>query len=243
MVGYRKGTTPAGEMQHVREAFASAAAAIKAWPDAAEAMAAAAELGDLTRELQTEAADFRGYLAAYLADYHGLSITEMAAFLGKSRPRASQIINRARERGNPVTEPTSVAEPLPVVLAIITSDEGVLVAKRRDGIPPWVFPGGEIQPGESSGEAARRRVAAEAGMAVESTRFIGRRVHPKTSRLMVYVHAAVAPGADPSAAGDPEDIELARWASVDETRDLMPDMYGPVRQYLDQLQLAQQASG
>ena len=241
MVGYRKGTTPASEMDRVRQAFASATAAIKAWPDAMEAWAAAGQLGDLARELQTEAADFRGFLAAYLADYHGLSTTELAALLGTSRPRASQIINRARERGNPVTEPTSVPEPLPVVLAIITSDQGVVVAKRRDGIPPWVFPGGEIQPGESSGEAARRRVADEAGLTVESTRFIGRRVHPKTSRLMVYVHAAVAPG-DVSAAGDPDDIELSRWASFDETRDLMPDMYGPVRQYLDQLQLAAEGS-
>jgi 8-oxo-dGTP diphosphatase len=239
MVAYRKGTTPESEMARVREAFASATAAIKAWPDAGEAWQAAGALGDLTRELQGEAADFRGYLAAYIAEYHGLSMAELASFLGMSRPAASQIIKRARERGDPVTEPTSLPEPLPVVLAIITSEQGVVVAKRRDGIPPWVFPGGEIQPGESPADAARRRVADEAGLQVTATTFIGRRIHPKTSRLMVYVHAAVT-GGDVTA-GDPEDIELARWASIDETRDLMPDMYGPVRQYLDQLQAAAQA--
>jgi len=238
MAAYRKGTTPEGEMQRVREAFASATAAIKAWPDAAEAWQAAGLLGDLTRQLQGEAADFRGYLAAYIAQYHGLSMAELAAFLGVSRAKASQIVKRAREKGDPVTEPTSVPEPLPVVLAVITSERGVVVAKRRDGIPPWVFPGGEIQPGESPDQAARRRVADEAGLAVTSTAFIGRRVHPKTSRLMVYVHAAAE---GEVTAGDPEDIELARWASIDETRDLMPDMYGPVRQYLDQLQAAAQA--
>ena len=237
MAGYRKGTTPQGEMQRVREAFARAAAAIKAWPNAAEAWQAAGELGDLTRELQTEAADFRGYLAAYIAQYHGLSMAELAAFLDVSRAKASQMVNRARQKGDPVTEPTSLPEPLPVVLAVITSERGVVVAKRRDGIPPWVFPGGEIQPGESPDQAARRRVADEAGLEVTATAFIGRRIHPKTSRLMVYVHAT-ATGGEVTAAGDPEDIELSRWASIDETRELMPDMYGPVRQYLDQLAAA-----
>ena len=237
MVGYRKGTTPRGEMTRVREAFASATAAIFAWPDAAEAWAAASELGDLTRDLQREAADFRGYLAAYLADYHGLSIAELASAFGMSRPAASQLIKRARERGNPVTEPTSLPELPHVVLGIVTSERGVLVAKRADGIPPWVFPGGEIDQGESSGDAARRRVSAETGLAVTSTRFIGRRIHPKTSRVMVYVHATVEPG-EP-ALGDPEDLTEVRWASIDETRDLMPDMYGPVRQYLDELQRGQ----
>jgi 8-oxo-dGTP diphosphatase len=235
MTGYQKGTTPEGEMARVREAFASAAAAIQAWPDANAAWAAATQLGDLTRELQAEAADFRGYLAAYLADYHGLSITELAAFLGVSRPAASQLIKRARQKGNPVTEPTSLPEQPHVVLGIITSPElGVLVARRRDGIPPWVFPGGEIAPGESSGDAARRRVQAETGLPVTSTRFIGRRIHPKTSRVMVYVHATTESG-EPQL-GDPEDLSEVRWATIDETRDLMPDMYGPVRQYLDELQ-------
>jgi 8-oxo-dGTP diphosphatase len=237
MPAYRKGTTPEGEMQRIREAFASATAAIKAWPNAAEAWRAAGELGDLTRQLQGEAADFRGHLADYIGTYHGLTLAELASFLGLSRPAASQLIKRARERGDPVSEVTSIPEPLPVVLAIITSERGVVVAKRNDGIPPWVFPGGEIAAGQSPDAAARRRVADEAGLQVTGTTFIGRRIHPKTSRVMVYVHAAVAGGDVQSS--DP-DIELARWASIDETRDLMPDMFGPVRQFLDQLQAAQQ---
>jgi 8-oxo-dGTP pyrophosphatase MutT (NUDIX family) len=233
MPGYEKGTTPAGEMVHVREAFAKTTAAIYAWPDAQEARDAADELQNLIRDLQREAAEFRGYLAAYLMDIHGMTITELAAFLGVSRPRASQIISVAREKGNPVTEPLTLPEQPHVALAIITSSRGVLVAKRRDGIPPWTFLGGEILPGETSGDALRRRVEAEAGLPVNGVQFIGRRIHPKTSRVMVYGHVEVGDG-EPQL-GDPDDLTEVRWVSIDETRDLMPDMYGPVRQYLDEL--------
>lgn len=234
MVGYEKGTSPSGEMTHIREAFAKAAAAIYAWPDAREARDAADELQALARDLQREAAEFRSHLAAYLMDTRGLTITELAAFLGVSRPRASQIIAAARERGNPVTEPLTLPEQPHVALAIITSERGVLIAKRVDGIPPWTFLGGEVQPGETGEEALRRRVQAEAGLTVTSVRFIGRRLHPKTSRVMVYGHIEVEAGKP--VLGDPDDLEEVRWASIDETRELMPDMYGPVRQYLDELQ-------
>jgi ADP-ribose pyrophosphatase YjhB (NUDIX family) len=234
MPGYEKGTTPSGEMAHVQEAFAKATAAIYAWPDAQEARDAADELQVIIKDLQRQAAEFRGYLAAYLMDTHGMTITELAAFLGVSRPRASQIISVARERGNPVTEPLTLPEQPHVALAIITSDKGVLVAKRRDGIPPWTFIGGEILAGETSGDALRRKVQDEAGLPVTAVRFIGRRIHPKTSRVMVYGHVEVGPG-EPEL-GDPADLSEVRWVSIDETRDLMPDMYGPVRQYLDEFQ-------
>ena len=237
MPGYEKGSTPEGEMAHLREAFARATAAIKAWPNAAEAWRDAGALAELLRELTGEAADFRAYLVAYLLDYHSVTDEELAAFLGVSRARVSQLAKRAREKGNPVTEPTTLAEQPHVALAIITSSRGVLVAKRRDGIPPYTFLGGEIREGESSGDAVRRRVQAEAGLTVTDTRFIGRRIHPKTSRVMVYVHVMVEAG-EPKL-GDPEDLSEVRWASIDETRELMPDMWSPVRQYLDEFQRAQ----
>jgi 8-oxo-dGTP pyrophosphatase MutT (NUDIX family) len=237
MPGYEKGTTPEGEMARLREAFAQATAAIKAWPNASEAWQAANALTDLTRDLSGEAGEFRAFLAAYLLDYHGVTIQELAAFMGVSRARASQLVKRAREKGNPVTEPTTLPEQPHVALAIITSDRGVLIAKRSDGIPPWTFLGGEIGEGESSGDALRRRVQAEAGLTVTDIHFIGRRIHPKTSRVILYGHVVVEPG-EPQL-GDPEDLSEVRWASVDETRELMPDMWSPVRQYLDEFQRAQ----
>ena len=175
----------------MREAFARATSAIQAWPDAQEAKQATDDLQALIKDLQREAAEFRGHLAAYLMGAHGLSRDELAAFLGVSGPRVSQIIAAARKRGNPVTEPLTLPEQAHVALAVITSDRGVLIAKRKDGVPPWTFLGGEIEPGETAGDALRRRVQAEAGLTVTSMRFIGRRLHPRTSRLMVYGHVQV----------------------------------------------------
>jgi len=236
MVGYVKGMTPEGGMVRMREAFAEVTAAIYAWPSPQEARDQTAALQALIRELQGEAADFRGYLAAYLMDAHGMTMDELAAFLGVSRPQASKIIARAREKGNPVTEPLTLPEQPHIALAVITSDRGVLVAKRNDGIPPYSFPGGEMEPGESGEDALRRRVLAETGLAVSSVRFIGRRIHPKTSRVILYGHVTVEDG-EP-VLGDPDDLAEVRWASIDETRTLMPDMFSAVRQYLDELQRA-----
>jgi 8-oxo-dGTP pyrophosphatase MutT (NUDIX family) len=234
VTGYVNGSTPDGEMEHIREHFALACAAILAWPSATEAWQAADGLTTLIGQLRGEAADFRGFLAAYLQDYHGMTTAELAAFMGVTPARASQITTRARRKGNPVTEPLTLPEQPHVALAIITSDRGVLIAKRRDGIPPWTFLGGEILEGESANEALRRRVHAEAGLPVTAVHFIGRRIHPKTSRVMVYGHVEVGPG-EP-VLGDPDDLEEVRWVSIAETRDLMPDMYAPVRQYLDELE-------
>lgn len=234
MTGYAKGTSPQGEMDHLREAFARCTAAIQAQPNAADAWQAAEELTALVGELRGEAADYRGYLATFLLDRHDVTIAELAAFMGVSRARVSQILKRAREKGNPVTEPTTLPEQPHVALAIITSDLGVLVAKRQDGIPPWTFLGGEIREGESSGDALRRRVQAEGGLTVSGVHFIARRIHPKTSRVMVYCHVEVESG-EPHL-GDPADLSEVRWVSVNDTRDLMPDMFGPVRQYLDELE-------
>jgi 8-oxo-dGTP diphosphatase len=230
---YVKGSTPDGEMQAMREAFARATAAIYAWPNAAEAWQAVERLTGLAGELRGETADFRAYLAAYLLDYHGLTTGELAAFMGVTPTRAGQLVTRGRKKGNPVTEPATLPEQPHVALAVITGDRGVLIAKRKDGIPPWSFVGGDIQPGESAADAMRRRVQAEAGLPVTSVHFIGRRIHPKTSRVMVYGHVEVGDG-EPQL-GDPEDLAEVRWASIDETRELMPDMYSPVRQYLDEM--------
>jgi 8-oxo-dGTP diphosphatase len=240
MRGYEKGTSAAGEIQHIREAWLRASEAIHAWPDPDQAFADTTALSELGREIMNEAAAFRGYVAAYLVDSGSLTITEVAGRLGVTRPRASKIVSDARERGNPVTNTMTLPELPHVALAIITSDRGVLVEKRVDGIPPWTFPGGEIRHDEPADSALRRRVLEETGLTVQATQLIGRRIHPKTSRVMVYLHTSVEEG-EPQL-GDPEDLEEVRWVSIDETRDLMPDMFSPVRQYLDELARTERSS-
>lgn len=121
-----------------------------------------------------------------------------------------------------------------VVLAIITSDKGVLVAKRRDDTPPWTFPGGEILDGETDEDAVTRQVREETGLQLASMHYLGRRIHPRTSRECGYWQVEVGPG-EP-VLGDTEDLSEVRWASIDETRTLMSDMYSVVRRYLDELQ-------
>ena len=137
-----------------------------------------------------------------------------------------------RGRKTALADTVTITQDRPFVQKLKTG----LYTVGMTGYVKGTTPGGEIRGGESSGDALRRKVEHEAGLTVTSTRFIGRRIHPKTSRVMVYGHVEVQAG-EPRL-GDPDDLEEVRWVSVDETRTLMPDMYGPVRQYLDELQRA-----
>ena len=53
-----------------------------------------------------------------------------------------------------MTEPDRPA----VAVAVIAEQGWVLLVRRRadDGAPPWVLPGGKVEPGEDPGEAAVR---------------------------------------------------------------------------------------
>jgi 8-oxo-dGTP diphosphatase len=74
-----------------------------------------------------------------------------------------------------------------VVLAVVTGPVGVLVGRRRDGVPQWVFPGGKVEPGESEAQAAARECLEETGLEVRVEHEIGRRNHPVTGRHVVYL--------------------------------------------------------
>ena len=232
MAGYREGTTPDGEMQKIEEDFALAAAAIYAWPDPEAAWRYANGLGDLARRLEGEAAAFRGHLLAGLQERHNLSDRQLADFADMSRQRVHQLIKIAKGRGDPVTNPTTLPLEPPVVLAIITSEDKVLVEWRKDKIPPVSFPGGDMQPGQTPHDAAVDRVLAETGLVVTETQYVGQRVHPMVTRHMIYVTADVS--ATDAQLKDEVDLERVGWIPIDETRGLMPTMFEPVRQLLDE---------
>ena len=233
MSGYVKGTTAAGEMAVIRAAFNRAVTAVRAWPDPEQAFRDATALGALGREITAGVTDFRAYLVADLTAAETLSLSQIADMLGISKARAAQLARQGKRKGLTVQDPGTDPEPAAVALAIITSDLGVLIERRNDRIPPYTFPGGEILPGESPAAALARRVPEETGAQVTPTQLLGRRIHPKTGRVMVYM-AATADRTDVHV-GDPDDLAEVKWASVEETRTLMPDMYGPARAYLDGL--------
>jgi 8-oxo-dGTP pyrophosphatase MutT (NUDIX family) len=54
-----------------------------------------------------------------------------------------------------VGDPRLASGPM-LALAVVTGPVGVLVGRRRDGVPPWVFPGGKVEVGESAAQAAVR---------------------------------------------------------------------------------------
>lgn len=130
----------------------------------------------------------------------------------------------------PLSEPAA-PEPQPVVAAIVTSDLGVLVGRRNDARPRWTFIAGEIEPGESPADAAIREVKEETGLVVNYSRIIGRRVHPKTGRTMIYLACVPAAGTEVHV-GDPEELAEVRWASLAEVDALLAGVFEPVQQFL-----------
>jgi 8-oxo-dGTP diphosphatase len=229
MRGYVKGTQVAAELAAMREEWARAASAILASPDAEQAFRDASTISGWAKQLDSETADVRAHLAARLADTTAMSISDLAKLLGISRSRVAQLVTIGRSKENPVTDPGTEPELASVAAAVITSDRGVLVARRHDRIPPWTFPATEIEAGESPAAAAARAVLKETGLAATVDHVIGRRIHPKTGRIMIYVDASVN-GTEIS--GSDPDLAEVRWIDLAEADQLMGDMFPTVRQHL-----------
>jgi 8-oxo-dGTP pyrophosphatase MutT (NUDIX family) len=120
----------------------------------------------------------------------------------------------------------------PVVAAIVTSEQGVLVGRRNDRTPPWGFISGEVEPGELPEDAAVREVKEETGLEVRAGQVIGERDHPATGRHMIYMAAEPIRGTEVFV-GDEAELAEVRWVGLAEADELMGgQMFGPVREYL-----------
>ena len=218
------------DLQQARDrlarAIADAVTQAESVTDNATAYRQADWLADELARGVSAAGKLRARIARRWRDGEGLSVAQLAQRIGLSRGRTGDLL-----RGRGAARPP---EPQPVVAVIVTSPLGVLVSRRNDGTPPWGFISGEIEPGESAADAAVREMKEETGLEVTTGREIGRRVHPKTGRTMIYLAARAASGADPAAVTVVDDRELAevRWASLGEMDELMPGAYEPVRAYL-----------
>jgi 8-oxo-dGTP diphosphatase len=124
------------------------------------------------------------------------------------------------------------AQQQPVVAAIVTSAQGVLVGRRVDRTPPWGFISGEVEPGELPEDAAVREVKEETGLEVRAGQVIGERNHPTTGRHMIYMAAEPTRGTE-IFVGDEAELAEVRWVGLAEADELMGgQMFGPVREYL-----------
>jgi 8-oxo-dGTP pyrophosphatase MutT (NUDIX family) len=151
---------------------------------------------------------------------------------GHLRWDIEQLRRQLRHRQEePLSEQPTTPEAQPVVAAIVTSELGVLVGRRNDGKPLWGFITGEVEPGESSADAAIREVKEETGLRVHYSKILGRRVHPKTGRTMIYLACSPAEGTDVFV-GDTEELAEVRWISLPEADELLPGLFEPVRKYL-----------
>jgi 8-oxo-dGTP pyrophosphatase MutT (NUDIX family) len=136
--------------------------------------------------------------------------------------------------GKPMTDTSTTPEPQPVAAAIVTSRLGVLAGRRNDGKPPWTFIAGEVEPGEAAPFAAVREVKEETGLEARAVSEIGRRVHPKTGRTMIYIAAEPArPGDLDVFVGDTDELAEVRWLSLAEADELLPGMFEPVHEHLE----------
>lgn len=122
----------------------------------------------------------------------------------------------------------------PIAAAVIVHGGRVLLVRRRvkEGSLSWQFPAGEVEAGESAGEAAVREAHEETGLTVVETEVLGGRVHPVTGRTMVYVACDTVSG-KAAVVDDEELVELA-WAEHGQLGEYVPyGFFEPVQQYLD----------
>jgi 8-oxo-dGTP pyrophosphatase MutT (NUDIX family) len=120
----------------------------------------------------------------------------------------------------------------PIVAAIVTSELGVLVGSRVDRKPPWTFIAGENEPDESPADTIIREVKEETGLEIEADEIIGERDHPATGRHMIYMAGHPVRGTR-VITGDEAELDDVRWVDFHEALGLMPDMFEPVRTYLE----------
>jgi 8-oxo-dGTP diphosphatase len=236
--GYAKGTTAAGELAKLRDAAVSALAAIRATGDPATAFSQLSAMGVTVAEMAEWVTSWQDWMAASMYDSGQVrSFAQLAEIMGVSKTRVVQRVEAGRLKGNPVKDPGTSPEPPVVVAAIIIHPElGVLTVHRVDGVPPYSFPAAEIAPGESPAAALIRRVPQETGLDVDPEYLIDGRLHPRSGHFMRYmlVHLTDPEGARDAASqpGDP-DSDRVEWLSAAQTRELMADMFRPVRELID----------
>lgn len=134
-----------------------------------------------------------------------------------------------------MSEQRQSSERPPIASAIVTQGGEVLLVRRRvkEGSLSWQFPGGEVEQGETPGEAAVREVREETGLGVAEVKVLGERVHPNTGRTMVYVACRAVEGN--ATVVDDDELDDLAWSDHENLTKYVPyGFYEPVQNYLDE---------
>ncbi|GAA2386225.1 NUDIX hydrolase [Streptomyces glaucosporus] len=120
-----------------------------------------------------------------------------------------------------------------IAVAVVARGGRVLMVRRRvaEGGLSWQFPAGEIEPGETAGDAAVREAAEETGLVVRAVAPLGERTHPVTRRAMAYWACEALSGT--AEVRDAEELADLAWCTYAGVEERVPHgLYEPVRRYL-----------
>jgi 8-oxo-dGTP diphosphatase len=120
-----------------------------------------------------------------------------------------------------------------IAAAIIIDDGKVLMVRRRisEGKLSWQFPAGQVEPEETSEEAAVRETLEEVGLTVTATKSLGERVHPNTGRTMIYVACDLVSGT--AHVADDDELDAVDWCDQAKLSEYVPyPLYEPVQDHI-----------
>lgn len=110
--------------------------------------------------------------------------------------------------------------------AVVRDARGRILLIRRGTEPGrglWSVPGGRVEPGETTAEAAVRETHEETGLRVVVASLAGTVERPGPGGVVYVIddHVAVpAPGVDPDEVRPGDDADEVRWVDADQLADL-----------------------